>query len=85
MWHKIICPWYESKTLKKMVEIKSLVINLMYLIFLKYATWQYDIGHKKMIISCMIVACVIQSTNEKYNHFKYIFHHCLCDDINICN
>jgi hypothetical protein len=63
-----------KKPLKKMVEIKILVINLMYLIFFEYATRQYDIGHKKMIISCTIVACVIQSTTEKYDKFKYIFH-----------
>jgi hypothetical protein len=48
-----------------MVEIKNLGINLMYLIFFEYAIWQYDIGHKIWIISCMIVACVIKSTNEK--------------------
>jgi hypothetical protein len=57
-----------------MVEIKILVINLIYLIFTEYAIWQHDIGHYKLFTNCMIVACVIQSTKGKYNQFKYIFH-----------
>jgi len=59
-----------------MVEIKSLVINLIYLILFEYAMWQHDIGHYKLLTSCLIIAfaCVIQSTNEKYNQFKYIPH-----------
>jgi len=28
----------------------------------------------KLVTSCMIVACVIQSTKGKYNELKYIFH-----------
>ncbi len=36
-----------------MVEIKILVIDLIYLIFIEYATWQHDIGHYKLITSCM--------------------------------
>jgi uncharacterized membrane protein len=57
-----------------MVEIIFLVINLIYLIFVEYTMWQHDIGHYKLVTSCMIIACVIQSTNEKYNQFKYISH-----------
>jgi len=64
---------YESKTLKKVVEIKVLRPRLM---FFEYAKWQHDIGHYELVISCMIVAVayVIWSTNEKYNQPKYIFH-----------
>ncbi len=39
---------YESKTLKKKVEIKILVIILIYLILFEYVTWQHDIGHYKI-------------------------------------
>jgi hypothetical protein len=57
-----------------MVEIKKLVIIFIYLMFVEYAMWQHDISHDKLVTSCMIVVCVIQSTNEKYNQLKYILH-----------
>ncbi len=68
---------------KKVVEIKILVINLIYRMFFEYAKWQHDIGHYKLVISCMIVtfAYVIQSTNEKYNQQNTYSIHSLCDDI----
>ncbi len=60
-----------SKTfLKKMVEIKNLVINFIYLISIEDIMWQHDIGHYKLVTSCMIVACVIRSTKGKYNQLK---------------
>jgi hypothetical protein len=66
---------YESKTLKtKWLKLKKLVKILIYLIFFEYAMWQHDIGHYKLVINCMIVACVIWSTNEKYSQLKYILH-----------
>ncbi len=34
-----------------------------------------------IITSCMIVACVIQFTNEKYINSNTYFIHGLCDDI----
>jgi hypothetical protein len=55
---KLFVHLYESKTLE-MVEIKNLAKNLIYLIFFEYSTWQHDIGHYKLVVSCMIVACVI--------------------------
>jgi hypothetical protein len=57
-----------------MVDIKKLLMNLIYLIFFEYATWQHDIGHYKVVVICMIVACVIRLINEKYSQLKYIFH-----------
>jgi hypothetical protein len=63
-----------KKPLKKLVEIKKFVKKLIYLIFFEHAAWQHDIGHYKLVTSCMIVACVIWSTNEKYSQLKYILH-----------
>jgi len=37
-----------------MAEIKILLIDFIYLIFFEYATWQHDVGHYKLVISCMI-------------------------------
>jgi hypothetical protein len=53
---KLFVHVYESKTLKKIVEIKKLAINLIYLIFFEYAMWQHDIGQYILVTSCMIVA-----------------------------
>jgi len=36
-----------------MVEIKKLVIKLIYVIFFEYAMWQHDIDHYKLVTSCM--------------------------------
>ncbi len=56
-----------------MVEMMFLEINQIYLIFFEYATWQHDIGHYKLVTSCMIVGFVIQSTKGKYSQLKYKF------------
>jgi hypothetical protein len=70
---KLFVHVYESKTLKKVVEIKVLRPCL---IFFEYAKWQHDIDHYKLVISCMIfvVAYVMRSTNEKFNQPSYIFY-----------
>jgi len=59
-----------------MIEIKKLVINLIYLVLFEYSMWQHDIDHYKLVISCMIfvVAYVMRSTNEKFNQPNYIFY-----------
>jgi hypothetical protein len=53
---KLFVHVYESNTFKKMVEIKKIGTQIIYLIFLEYATWQHEIGHCKLVTSCMIVA-----------------------------
>jgi hypothetical protein len=39
---QIICPCVWIEILKKMVEIKNLVLNVIYVIFIEYAMWQHD-------------------------------------------